>query len=118
MHEIAPENNVIVTRGGFVRDRLSGKIVQQITLKNNNPGPLAGPFHVVLDALSPTATLANAIGSTTNYGPTGSPYITIVIPGPGTLAPGASVSGVLQFSNPGNQAINYSTRTLNSIPTP
>ena len=118
LHEIAPENNVIVTRGGFVRDRLSGKIVQQITLKNNNPGPLAGPFHVVLDALSPTATLANANGSTTNYVPTGSPYITIVIPGPGTLAPGASVSGVLQFSNPGNQAINYSTRTLNSIPTP
>jgi hypothetical protein len=118
IHEIAPANNVAVTRGGFVRDRRSGKIMQQITLKNNNPGPLAGPFHVVLDALSPTATLANANGSTTNYGPTGSPYITIVIPGPGTLAPGASVSGVLQFTTPGNQAINSSSRTVNSIPTP
>ncbi|MBU6327343.1 MAG: hypothetical protein KGQ89_06935 [Verrucomicrobia bacterium] len=118
LHEIAPGNNVAVTRGGFVRDRRSGKIVQQITIKNNNPGPLAGPFHVVLDALSPTANLDNSNGSTVNYGPTGSPYITIVIPGPGTLAPGASVSGVLQFTNPGNQAINYSTRTFNSIPTP
>lgn len=115
MHEIAPDNNVAIARGGFVRDRRTGKYVQQITITNNNATALNGPFYYVLDSLSTNATLFNANGSTSVYTPAGSSFITV--PG-ATLAPGASASVTLQFNNPTNAAITYSPRTLNSITTP
>ena len=115
MHEIAPDNNVAITRGGFVRDRLTGKYVQKVTITNNNATALNGPFYVVLDSLSTNATLFNASGTTSVYTPAGSSFITV--PG-STLAPGASASVTLQFNNPTNAAITYSPRTLNSITAP
>ncbi len=115
LHEIAPDNNVAVARGGFVRDRLTGKYAQKITITNNNATALNGPFNLVLDSLSVNATLSNATGVTNIYVPAGSPVITI--PG-ATLAPGASASVTLQFGNPTNAAITYTARTLNSITAP
>ncbi len=115
LQEIAPLNNVAVKLGGFVRDRRTGFYAQQVTITNNTAGTLAGPFFLVLDGLSPSATLSNASGSTSVYPPTAKPYITV--PG-SSLAPGASATVSLQFSNPTNAAISYTARTLNSIPTP
>ena len=115
IHEIAPDNNVAVVRGGFVRDRLTGKYAQKVTITNNNATALNGPFYLVLDSLSSNATLSNANGTTSVYTPAGSSFITV--PG-STLAPGASASVTLQFGNPTNAAITYSTRTLNSITNP
>ncbi len=115
IHEIAPDNNVAITRGGFVRDRLTGKFAQKITITNNNATALNGPFFVVLDSLSVNATLSNASGTTSVYTPAGSSFI--AVPG-ATLAPGASASVTLLFNNPTNAAIIYSPRTLNSITAP
>ena len=115
LHEIAPENNVAVARGGFVRDRLTGKYVQKITITNNNATALNGPFYLVLDSLNPANSLSNSTGTTSVYLPSGSPYI--VIPG-GALAPGGSASVTLQLTNPTNGAITYTPRVLNSIVTP
>jgi hypothetical protein len=115
IHEIAPTNNVTVVRGGITRDRLTGKYGQQITITNNNAGPLAGPFYLALDSLSANATLANSTGTTSVYAPLNSPVITV--PG-SSLAPGASASVALQFTNPSNGAITYTARVLNSIATP
>ena len=115
IHEIAPDNNVAIARGGFVRDRLTGKYVQKVTITNNNAAALNGPFYYVLDSLSTNATLFNASGTTSVYTPAGSSFI--AVPG-ATLAPGASASVTLQFNNPTNAAITYSPRTLNSITTP
>lgn len=115
LQEIAPLNNVAVKLGGYVRDRRTGLYSQQVTLTNNTAGALAGPFFLVLDGLSPSATLSNASGTTSVYPPTARPYITV--PG-SSLAPGASATVSLQFSNPTNAAISYTARTLNSIPTP
>lgn len=115
MHEVAPINNATVTRSNYVRDRRTGTYAQQVTITNNNAGALTGPFYLVLDTLSVNASLSNATGATTVYAPTGSPYITI--PG-GTLAPGASATVTLQFTNPTNAAITYATRVLNSVVAP
>ncbi len=115
LHEIAPENNVAVARGGFVRDRLTGKYVQKVTITNNNATALNGPFYLVLDSLNPANSLSNSTGTTSVYLPSGSPYI--VIPG-GALAPGGSASVTLQLTNPTNGAITYTPRVLNSIVTP
>ena len=115
MHEIAPVNNVAVTRGNPVRDRRTGIYAQQVTLTNNNAAALTGPFYLVLDSLSSNAALSNATGTTSVYAPTGSSYITV--PG-GTLAAGVSATVTLQFTNPSNAAITYTARVLNSIVTP
>jgi hypothetical protein len=115
MHEIAPTNNVAVVRGAYVRDRRTGTYAQQVTITNNNPDALAGPFYLVLDSLSSNATVQAPTGWTGVYAPFAQPYI--LIPG-STLAPGASTSVTLQFSNPTNASITYTARVLNSITTP
>ncbi len=116
MHEIAPTNNVAVALSGIIRDRRTGKYVQSVTITNNNAGALTGPFFVALDSLSVNATLVNATGTTSVYAPLTSSYITV--PAGATLAPGASASVTLQFTNPTNAAITYTARVLNSIATP
>lgn len=115
IHDIAPLNNVAVTRGGIVRDRATGKYTQKITITNNTTNTLAGPFHVVVDGLSSNATLSNKTGNTANYAPTAAPFATVTS---GNLAAGESASITLQFTNSTNGTISYSTRTLNSITTP
>ncbi len=115
LHEIAPVNNVAVSRGSPVRDRRTGTYAQQVTITNNNAGALSGPFYLVLDSLGTNATLSNATGVTSVYTPTGSSYITI--PG-GSLAAGGSATVTLQFTNPTNAAITYTPRVINSVPTP
>lgn len=115
VHDIAPTNNVAVTRGGMVRNRGTGKFVQKVKITNNNAGPLTGPFYLALDTLSANASLFNANGTTTVYAPLSRPYITI--PG-GTLAAGATATVSLQFTNSNNNAITYTARVLNSIVTP
>jgi hypothetical protein len=115
IHEIAPLNNVTVTRAGFVRDRRTGKYVQQVTVTNANPAALTGPFYLVLDGLSANASLSNLDGTTTAYAPANSPYVLV---SGGALAPGASVTVALQFNNPTNDGITYAARILNSIATP
>jgi hypothetical protein len=115
LHQVAAENNAQVTRGGYVRDRRTGTFAQQMTITNNTSGVLSGPFFVVLDGLSESVTLANRNGVTATFAPLGAPYIQV--PG-SSLGPGASASVLLQFANPTNAPMIYSTRTLNSIPTP
>jgi hypothetical protein len=115
LHQIAPENNLQVTRSGIVRDRRSGVFVQQITFTNNTPGTLSGPFYFILDGLSETAGLVGQSGTTSFYAPLASPYIGF---GPSSLAPGDSTTIVLQFANPTNAAISYTDRVLNSVSVP
>jgi hypothetical protein len=115
LHEIAPENNVNVSRSGLVRDRRTGFYSQQVTIKNNTPGTLAGPFYLMLDSLTAGALLSNQNGLTVNYTPLGAPYIAFP---PNSLTPGASSTVTLQFSNPNAGAFSYSDRTLNSVPLP
>lgn len=102
-------------KGDVVRDHPSGNFFQDVTITNNNATPLAGPFYLVLDELSANATLMDATGETSVSAPLGSSYITI----PGTtLAPGASATISLKFHNTTTEAITYTARILNNIPTP
>jgi amidase len=100
-----------MARTGLVRDRRTNTYAQQVTIQNTTSEPIAGPVFLVLDNLSANATLANRTGVAVNYPPLSGPYISV----PGTaagLAPGASVSVVLQFDNPADAAITYTTRVL------
>jgi hypothetical protein len=104
------ETGTQTARSGFVRDRRTGQFSQQVTYFNGTGAPATGPLYVVLDNLSPNATLANATG---NVG--ASPYLPI----PGTdprLAAGATAVATLQFNNPTNGPITYSYRVVSGVP--
>lgn len=107
--------NVSVTRGGFRLNRATGRYVQIVTLTNNG-STIAGPISLVLDNLSTNATLFNKTGNTTSANPpSGSPYIDMRDSNKAilaSLASGASVQVVLEFANPTNSAITYTTRIL------
>jgi hypothetical protein len=115
LHDIKAANGISVTRGGYVRDRRTGAFSQVVTIKNTTANTITAPFQLVLDGLSGNATLTNPTGTTTVNAPLGAPYVTV---SSGDLAPGASASATLIFSNPTNAAINYSTRVLSNIVTP
>jgi hypothetical protein len=100
-----------VVRSGFVFDRRTNKMVQQLTLTNNTGIDLSSPIDIVLTDLSANTSLANATGTTSSN----SPYITIPI---ATLASGASASVALQFVRPGTGAITYGTQVVTGTANP
>jgi uncharacterized repeat protein (TIGR03803 family) len=101
-----------ITRGGFRLVRATGRYVQTVTVRNIGPQPIAGPLSLVLDALSPTATLHAPAGTTTALAPLGSPYVNLNLGADAALTPGESVSANLEFVNPTNQSIAYLVRAL------
>ncbi len=107
-----PANQITVTRGGFAKNPKTGIFFQVVTVTNTSNAALSGPISLVLDDLSPNATLTNKTGITQATVPVGSSYITIV-PAGETLAAGAKISTTLDFMN-SNPAlgITYGTRVL------
>lgn len=98
-----------VVRSGYALNRRTGRIVQQVTIKNNASVPIAGPIYLVVDNLNANTSLANASGLTANPAPVGSPYILV---SSGDLAPGAQGTASLEFTPPSAGGITYSTRVL------
>ena len=99
---------VSVLRGGLVYNRASKRYVQTVTIKNTGIAALAGPFSLVLDALTPGATLVGPTGTTQYAPPAGSPYQNAAA----GLAPGASLSLVVQLTYAGTARFGYTPRVL------
>lgn len=99
---------VQVTRSGFGYNFAIQRFVQTVTLKNVSAASIAAPLSLVLDNLSSVATLYNATGMTVCATPGGSPFMNWL----SSLAPGASASIVLQFTDPTKAGITYATRVL------
>jgi hypothetical protein len=95
-------SQVTVTKSGLIYNRGTRLFYGTFTITNNSAQTIAAPIQVVLTNLTPGVTLANATGSFA-----GSSYITAV----GSLAPGASLSVPVQFSNPSNSLINTTVKT-------
>ena len=98
---------ISVKLGGYVLNRRTNQMVQQVTVTNNGSTAVAGPIRVVLDGLSGNTSLANANGVST-YTPSGNPYITVST---GSLAAGASVSTSLNFTYT-TSGISYTPRVV------
>jgi hypothetical protein len=105
---------VSITRSGFSYSVISKRYAQTVTLTNTSGSALTGPIYVVLDSLSSNASLYNSGGSTACAAPLGSPYVSVT----GTLSAGASTTLVLQFTDPVNSAIGYTTRVLSGAGQP
>ena len=95
-------------RSGYGYNFATGRFVQTVTLKNTGSSIIKGPVSLVVDNLSSNATLYNPSGTTGCAAPAGSAFVNWG----GDLAPAASASIVLQFTNPTRGAITYATRVL------
>lgn len=86
---------------GTVYNRFTQKSSGVITVTNNGSTPLNGPFQLQLNGLGNGLVLDNASGT---FG--GAPYITLG----GTLAPGATMTVALTFSNPNKAVVTYTPK--------
>jgi acid phosphatase len=107
---------VRVFRGGFIRNRRTGYIHQDVRLVNTGSTPVVGPINLALDGLSANATLVGG-GFTSRLAPLNSPYVNVNLPG-GRLNQGASVTVTLQFADPTLGGITYTTRVLAGVTAP
>jgi hypothetical protein len=102
-------SSIAVTRSGYTYNFATQRFSQTVKLTNTSGAPISGPFNLVLDSLSSNAALFNAAGLTSCAVPGGSPFVTSNTT---TLAPGATVSVVLQFTNASRAVTSYTTRVL------
>lgn len=100
-------SSVTVTLGPIVLNPVTRRYAQTVMVTNNSGAAITPAISLVLDNLT-NATLVNATGTTAFGSPSVSPYITMN----GGLAAGQTVSFSLQFSDPTNGAISYTTRVL------
>ena len=100
-----------MTSGNFVFDPHTQHYPQLVRITNDGDGPAPTPVRLVLDNLSPNATLFNADGTTAVLAPLGSPYIGIDR-GNSTFGPHETRTVQLEFADPSSQGISYDTRVL------
>lgn len=93
---------VSVYRSGLTYKRKTQTYEGTVTVTNTGAGPIAAPLQVELQNLTVGVTLVNATGTHA-----GNPYITAASSG---LAPGASLTVPVKFSNPGRVGISYGVR--------
>jgi hypothetical protein len=110
------DSEFYMTRSGYVFNFGTQRFYQTVKLTNIGSAGIGGPIELVLDNLN-NASLSNKFGVTTCAAPVGSPYIAAVA-ATATLAPGASVSVVLQFSDPTKAPTTYTPRMLAGAGTP
>ncbi len=103
---------IAVTQSGFRFDRSTQKFLQTVTLINTSLNAIPGPVSVALDGLSPTATLANAAGTTSCSSPAGSAFSTVPLDASNPLASGQTIVTTLEFTTQGNAGISYTPRVL------
>ena len=115
-----------ITLSGLVKKAHSGRFLQLARVTNVGTSPAPAPLFLVLDNLSPNATLQNAAGTTAVLAPLGSPYVIVNSNGEGDqgedddngLQPHESATVVLEFLDPTGAGINFDTRVLSVTPAP
>jgi hypothetical protein len=82
---------------------------QRATVTNSGSSSVAGPLSLVLSGLAPGVTLSDRNGSTVCFAPPNSPYINLNLPASNRLGVGKSAQTVLQFSDPSNTGISFTS---------
>ena len=113
-----PQPNASVTPGNLAFDSYSQHYIQTVQITNTGNTPISGPLWLVLDNLGKEVTLFNADGTTTLLAPLFSPYVGVPVGYDGTLHPGETRTVKLEFLDPSNAPINYTTRLLSVTPAP
>jgi uncharacterized protein len=98
-------SSFMLTRVAASLNRSTGKYTGKVLLKNTAAAPVNGPFQVAFNGLAAGVTVDNASGMQG-----GVPYITAA---EGSLAPGATATVTVTFTNPARTNIIY-TNTVYS----
>jgi len=101
--------SISLIRSGYVLNFGTQRFYQTVTLTNTSGSAIGGPIALNLESLSGDAALFNKSGTTSCAAPLGGPYINATS---GSLASHASVSVVLQFTDPTRGSITYTPRVL------
>lgn len=102
-----------VTLGGFRQNLVTRRWQQTVTIRNTSQSSIFGPLSLVTDNLSANAALVSASGATSCAAPLGVAYQSSALGPSNQLAPGATVSLNLEFTNntPG-APITYTPRVI------
>ncbi len=101
-----------IIQSNFFLNSYTGRYVQWLTLRNTGGKTLPAPISVMLETLSPNATLYSSTGVTTAVKPLGSPYITLNRGAAEVIHRDETIMIALEFLNPTRQAISYSAKIL------
>ena len=94
--------SVKIVPGTLGYNRVTGKFSGNVTFTNTSGAALSGPLQYVLQGLPAGVTLDNKSGDVN-----GAPYVTL----PGTtLAPGATVTVALTFTNPSKTGMTFTSK--------
>jgi predicted extracellular nuclease len=93
---------VTVAKSALALNRTTGKYTGTVSFTNTSGAAINGPLQFKLDGLTPGVTLDNANGTQG-----GAPYITLAN---GAIAPGATVTAAVTFSNPSKALIAYTAK--------
>lgn len=96
--------SVSVAKSGLVVNRTTGKYTGTVSFTNTSGAVINGPLQFKLDGLTAGVTLDNKTGTQD-----GAPYITLSA---GSIAPGATVSVGVTFSNPSKGSIGYTAKLI------
>lgn len=91
---------------------------QQVQVTNSGQEPVAAPLWLALDNLSAGVTLLNAGGTTAVLAPLGSPLVNVPLGDDGVLRPHETQTVRLEFLDPADAAVSYTSRVLNVTPAP
>jgi hypothetical protein len=101
-----------MVRWGRTRlDPVTGHFRKKVTVLNPGARPIPGPLAIVLEGLSRKIRLRRMTGLTQLFPPPGSPFMDLV-PGGSVLGPGQSVTLDLEFVNPLERPLRFSTRVV------
>ena len=105
--DLTPLNDAVAySFGGFRYDRRSGRYRNLLTVRNMSASAIDGPILVTVPIDAEDVSLANAHGTTCGLEPLGTAYVYVL--STGSLAPGASVTMLLEFENPNHVPIHLS----------
>ena len=98
--------------GAVIFNARTGRFAQDVTITNISSTAISAQVALALDNLATTVALFNAEGATSCAEPGGSPFIFVDVGGNNLLSPNESVTVTLEFTNPNNANISFTTRLL------
>jgi hypothetical protein len=104
-------SQVRVTRSGIRRNPLTGHFAQMLAVTNAGSA-IRGPISLSVDGLRPGVKLSNQAGNTACLTPL-SPYL--VLENGASLSSGETVNVVVEFENPANQNLAFTTRLVSGL---
>ncbi len=95
-------SGILMQRGGLILNRTTNTYNGNLVIRNTGTAALTGPFTVAMTGLPVGVSLANSTG--TSY------QGSYIVNSATTIAAGGALLVPVQFNNPGNVAINYTTK--------